>query len=559
MANLIPLAYADLELQLSGAITAADTTFTLTSATDDDGNSLPAGKYCFTIDNGSTNKEYLMGQLNGTTVTSVVSVSRQGVESSGAARAHRVGATAIVTDFATIQRVADALRGQIALDGDNPIVYDAEPTLTDRKEFATVAYVLDNVAGGTVSFDSQIVTGVNAGETVADGDLVYFKTADQEWYLADALVAAEVNGVQMGIALGAGTDGAAITGGVQISGSYTTTGLTAGSAYYATDTAGTIGTSAGTTERIIGVALSTTELLLSPKHLDAPTSDEKDALVGDLGTPSASNTFLTEGNKAQVVTFTASGTWTKDTGLQRIKVQTWGAGGSGGKGQTNNAGGGGGGGAYVENWLEASELAATETVTIGAGGASATTNANGTAGGTTTFGSLVTVYGGGAGAGSNGEVAGGGGGGVLGVGGDAASTAPGDGGSPSAASGSTGAVGEDSDGWGGGAGGGANAAGGGKVGGASASGGGGGGGAGSTGGGAGGSSIYGGAGGGGGGNTGAGANGGSSLFGGDGGPGAFDASNATAGTQPGGGGGGSETGDSGAGGDGQVIVTEYYT
>jgi len=289
--NKIPLAYADVELQLAAAISIGDTSITLSSANDDDGNALPAGKYCFTVDNGSSNKEYLLGQLNGTNLTSVVSVSRQGVESSGAARAHRVGAPAILSDFAAIQRVVDILRGQETVDGANPISYDAEPTLTDRKELATVAYVLDNITGGTVAFDSQIVTGVNAGETVAAGKLVYFKTSDQEWYLADASVAVEVNGVHMGIALGAGTDGAAITGGVQISGSYTTTGLTAGATYYATDVAGVFGTSAGTTNRVIGVALSTTELLLVPVTPESLTTDEKAALVGDGGTPSATNPY----------------------------------------------------------------------------------------------------------------------------------------------------------------------------------------------------------------------------------------------------------------------------
>ena len=55
MSNQIPLAYADIELQLAGAISVSDTSLVLSSSTDDDGNALPAGKYCFTIDNGSTN------------------------------------------------------------------------------------------------------------------------------------------------------------------------------------------------------------------------------------------------------------------------------------------------------------------------------------------------------------------------------------------------------------------------------------------------------------------------------------------------------------------------
>lgn len=295
MANKVPLVAADFESQLSTAIAVGGTSFSLSSATDDDGNSLPAGKYCFTVDNGKSNKEYLLGQLNGTAVTSVVRVSRQGVEASGSAYAHRVGASVIISDFATIQRVADILRGQIDLDGANPVGYDAEPTLADRKDLATVGYVLDTVTGGTVSFDTQTVTG-NGGEAIVAGDLVYFKTSDQEWYKTDADTASTVEGVLLGIALGTGSDGVAITGGVLVQGLYTTTGLTAGSEYYASNTAGAYATSAGTTSRKVGIALSTTKLYVYSSHPQTVTTNEKAALAGggEYGTPSSTNKFITD-------------------------------------------------------------------------------------------------------------------------------------------------------------------------------------------------------------------------------------------------------------------------
>lgn len=292
MATKIPKAIADLELSLASSVSVGATSFTLSSSVDDDGTSLPAGLYCFTVDSGTSNKEYLIGQVNGVNVTSVKSVSRQGVETTGAARAHRVGAPCIVTDFAVIQRVADVLNGDLALDGASPIIYDAEPTLADRKELATVGYVLDTVTGGTVTFDQQVITGT-AGETFSAGSLVYFKTSDQEWYMTDADTASTVEGVQLGIALGSGSNGVAISGGIQISGTYTTTGLTAGSLYYASNTAGAISTSAGTTSQIVGLALSTTKLLLIPRNPQTPTTNEKAALVG-FGTPSSSNTFVTK-------------------------------------------------------------------------------------------------------------------------------------------------------------------------------------------------------------------------------------------------------------------------
>ena len=545
MAQNIPIVVADVELQISTAIGVGDTTFSLASANDDDGNALPAGKYCFTLDNGKSNKEYLIGQLNGTDITSVVSVSRQGVESSGAAQKHRVGASCIITDFATIQRVADALRGADSLDGANPMVYDAEPSLSDRKEIATVGYVLDNITGGTVAFDTQTVAG-NAGEAVADGDLVYFKTSDQEWYLTDADTAATVEGVQLGIALGTGSDGAAITGGILVNGLYTTTGLTAGSEYYASNTAGEYTTSAGTTSRKIGIALSTTKLFLYPSNPQTVTSNEKAALAGggDFGTPSTSNKFLTEdyasANSVDVQEFTSSGTWTKPASGKRVFVQLWGAGGSGGVATSGDYGGGGGGGGYIEKMFDIDELGTTEAVTIGAGGAAVAANQNtlGNAGGLSTFGSLLTAYGGGGGLGSttSGDVAGGGGAGPFGNGGTATTATAGAAGSPGTPLGGTGGVslttGTDAL-FGGGGGSRANA---GRKG------------------------YYGGGGGGGIGGGSTTIAGGISMLAGNGGAGKEDES-AVAGSQPGGGGGACASSNSshtsGAGGDGKCIVTPF--
>ena len=304
MSNRIPLAYADVELQLSTAIDIGGTSFSVPSANDDDGVALPAGKYCFTLDNGSTNKEYLIGQLNGTDVTAVYNVSRQGVETFGAVRAHRVGTSCIITDFATIQRVADILRGQVDLDGSTPIGYDAEPTLSDRKDLATVGYVLDIVTGGTVAFDNMTCAG-NGGEAIVAGNLVYFKTSDQEWYLTDADTAATVEGVQLGIALGTGSNGVAITGGIQIAGTWTTTGLTAGSLYYAGNTAGAISATTGTTSQVIGLALSTTKLLIIPRNPKTLNEYQISALLGD-STPSSVNKFLTKG-KVMVAGATITG------------------------------------------------------------------------------------------------------------------------------------------------------------------------------------------------------------------------------------------------------------
>lgn len=259
-----------------------------------------------------------------------------------------------------------------------------------------------------------------------------------------------------------------------------------------------------------------------------------------------------------VQTFTASGTWTKPSAGTKVLVQAWGGGGSGGMGTSLDCGGGGGGGAYMEKWFAIGDCGATETVTIGAGGAKKTSAGAGNVGGNTTFGSLVTVYGGGGGAGNTGG-AGGGGGGIKAVGSVGSASTGGAGGSPVAGAGGSSAIGGGSN-FGGAGGGAGNGAGIGYAGGEAVFGGGGGGGTGQgSGGGAGGASYYGGGGGGAGAgdSTPGGGAGGVSLYGGNGGAGAYDANNATAGTQPAGGGGGSELGESGAGADGKCIVTVF--
>lgn len=225
-----------------------------------------------------------------------------------------------------------------------------------------------------------------------------------------------------------------------------------------------------------------------------------------------------------VQTFSASGTWTKPATGTRVIVELWGGGGSGAKGSTA---GGGGGGAYLRFEKPIAEFSATESVTIGAGGAAKAVGGTGNAGGNTSFGSHGTAYGGGGG-GTTGGV-GGGGGGVFGAG--SSSNGAGGAGGSTSTNGGTGGDGSvptlpTASDWGGG-------------------GGGGNGGGGTS---AGARSLYGGGGGGGGAQA-----GGASQFGGAGG--AAASGGGTAGAAKGGGGGSSNAGNSGAGGDGYCRVT----
>jgi hypothetical protein len=86
------------------------------------------------------------------------------------------------------------------------------------------------------------------------------------------------------------------------------------------------------------------------------------------------------------------------TGFKAVKVRMVGGGGGGGgaaitSGTQLSSGSGGGGGAYAESFLLSAAIAASENVTVGAGGAGGV-GVIGTAGSTSSFGTLVTAGGG---------------------------------------------------------------------------------------------------------------------------------------------------------------------
>lgn len=210
--------------------------------------------------------------------------------------------------------------------------------------------------------------------------------------------------------------------------------------------------------------------------------------------------------------FTASGTFAKDPADIAYWIEVIGGGGSGARSATSDPAGGGGGGGFISRFMSAAEVTSTVAVTVGAGGGAVTAlgGANGNAGGLTTFGTYLGVYGGRGGI-STGN--GGSGGGVFDP--DAISV------SGFAEGGYIGgSTGQPSVYGGGGGNGGASMAGGG----------------------------------GGGRSTGTGSSGGSSLMAGDGGAGGTTSSG-QAGQVPGGGGGATQTGSSsGAGARGEVRI-----
>jgi hypothetical protein len=195
--------------------------------------------------------------------------------------------------------------------------------------------------------------------------------------------------------------------GIAISGAPDMTTTTKGIGEEATAAEIDAGTQAGGTSA---------ELVVNPKYLkdsiyytQLPTSDQKAALAGSNGTPSASNKYVTETGLATsgapvvrtYLTAASPATWTKPAGLKYVIVEVQ-AGGGGSAGIDNDlttatSTPGGGGGGYSRKLISAASLGATETVTIGGGGAAGAAGGTPTAGGTggtSSFGSHCSATGG---------------------------------------------------------------------------------------------------------------------------------------------------------------------
>jgi len=183
-----------------------------------------------------------------------------------------------------------------------PQMSDGTTAPTANEDLATKKYV-DDTAGGTPVSQNRIVLTATAGATVADGECVYFDETDNEWKLTDASVTGTADNLQLGIAQGAGTNGAAIVGGVLLLGRDDgQAGFAAGDPVFLSDTAGLLQNTAGTVSVQVGTAISATEIDFTPSYYKSvATASEKAAMAGTSGTVGTGNLFATElGNQRAV-------------------------------------------------------------------------------------------------------------------------------------------------------------------------------------------------------------------------------------------------------------------
>jgi hypothetical protein len=287
------------------------TTFKLTDINDWNGTALSSasfGTYAWAVFRNSTNTRIEFMRIDPASITSATSpitIVKRGLAFDGAdteVAANKLTWTQNDTIVElgthspqilnyTVRTEGNQTINGVKTFGSTPVSTAGLPTASN--ELATKQYV-DITATGTTTIDRVVAAGT-AGETIAAGNLIYLKASDGRWWLCDADTAVTVENINMGIAQGAGTAGNAITDGVLTYGlDSNQTGLTANSVYYASNTAGAISLTPGTKEVTVGYSLSTTTLLFNYRFNQGLTEDQQDALTGDDGTPSGSNTFVTQ-------------------------------------------------------------------------------------------------------------------------------------------------------------------------------------------------------------------------------------------------------------------------
>jgi microcystin-dependent protein len=168
---------ADFETSLATAMAVGATSATLLSADYDDFVEIPPGRYFLTIDGNNSSKEHISCDLNAEALTNIKTLSRQGTETAGCVRPHRVGAKVVLTDFAHIKKINDLLDGTTDFDPSVVLAYSGTANISSDHQLATKLYVDTGIlqgaadAGKTTKGIAFLSTGpASATGPIAVGD-----------------------------------------------------------------------------------------------------------------------------------------------------------------------------------------------------------------------------------------------------------------------------------------------------------------------------------------------------------------------------------------------------
>lgn len=147
-----PAVVALFETSLASAITSSATSFTLTSATDKDGNTFASSTYAFIIDEGSASEEMVIADCTATVCTNVsrgISALTGTTTVAALQKSHRRGASVKITDGPFLVQLSQIVRGrqniETLLQYDNKVVVNSSSATTT---IVTKAYVDAQVSAG---------------------------------------------------------------------------------------------------------------------------------------------------------------------------------------------------------------------------------------------------------------------------------------------------------------------------------------------------------------------------------------------------------------------------
>lgn len=193
-----------------------------------------------------------------------------------------VGGTAILTSltapqFTTIElghasdtTISRSAAGQIAVEGVDVITTSNTKTLTNKTiQAGIIDYVIEPASDDT--YEGEVSNDLNAGDTIAQWDLLYLDSTSGRWEFADADSATTAGGVLLALATASGTDGNplnVIFRGIVRNDGWTWSGV--GKPLYVSTTAGAMTETkpSGTDDviRVVGYTLSDDCIYFNPEN-----------------------------------------------------------------------------------------------------------------------------------------------------------------------------------------------------------------------------------------------------------------------------------------------------
>lgn len=184
----IPKIIAKFETSLASGISATSTTATLVSATTKNGTTLPTTTYGFVIDEGTTDEEYIIADVNGTALTNMVrGLSYEDTQTSitELKKTHRKGASIKITDHPALLYIIQVIKGEVGFDG--VIKNPASRSITDPRHVIDKEYLEGVVVGGALDATTSVkgISKMSVAPAVASSPIAVGDNDPRIFTLAD--------------------------------------------------------------------------------------------------------------------------------------------------------------------------------------------------------------------------------------------------------------------------------------------------------------------------------------------------------------------------------------